>query len=163
MSESNLQEEYLHPKLKADKDYEEPNDELANQTENYENDDVAMENTSANVTDTLPSLNETNPSEIQNELKGGLEEGILDYDKLYRRFLKCITIPQFEESMITEDHKMLIFDFFKSKDHCRLLISIDHTMKPAVLNITTNLASQHGEMFSTKNYSKLVCDSVHSC
>jgi hypothetical protein len=118
-----------------------------------ESEDINLSNTSFAIEEpkiieaTLPKA-----FEVKHEVHEITKETpvpMIDYPKLYSRFLSCISFSEFNESMLTETHKEMISDFIRSQESRKLVIYMDATKSPAALCISGSLPSQH---FETMEY-----------
>lgn len=87
---------------------------------------------------------------------------IADYEKLLSRFKASIAISKFDESLLTDDHFVLIKDFLQSQDARKLVIYMDDSKTPAALQVSTALPSQSfSEMAYFIKESSLKADSLN--
>jgi hypothetical protein len=79
---------------------------------------------------------------IENPAEDVVKKPVLDYDKLFKRFISSVTIKDFKESQLQEQHRELIKDFLTANDARKLILYMDNSKKPACFGITTSLPNQ---------------------
>ena len=64
---------------------------------------------------------------------------VVDYEKLFQRFVSSVALKDFKESSLTPEHRELIKDFLSSTEAKKLLFYIDDTAKDHILCLSTSL------------------------